>query len=76
MTIRRIAARPERNCQGLWIGVTCGMSVIAPAHELLSLAQAVAPAGTQSLDLKVKLRYRGDRYRDTSGVRFAGTRKI
>jgi len=37
MTIRRIAARPERNSQGLWIGVTCGVSVIAPAHELLSL---------------------------------------
>jgi hypothetical protein len=29
MTIRGIAARPERNSQGLWISVSCGVSVTA-----------------------------------------------
>jgi hypothetical protein len=29
MTIRGIAARPERNSQGLWISVSSGVSVIA-----------------------------------------------
>ena len=29
MTIRRIAARPERNSQDLWSSVSCGMSVTA-----------------------------------------------
>ena len=29
MTIRGIAARPERNSQGLWISVSCGVRVTA-----------------------------------------------
>ena len=29
MTIRGIAARPERNSQGLWISASCGVSVTA-----------------------------------------------
>jgi hypothetical protein len=29
MTITGIAARPERNSQGLWISVSCGVSVTA-----------------------------------------------
>ena len=29
MTIRGIAARPERNSQGVWISVPCGVSVTA-----------------------------------------------
>ena len=34
MTIRGIAARPERNSQGLWISVSCGVSVTAALKYL------------------------------------------
>ena len=38
MTIRGIAARPERNSQGLWISVSCGVSVTATAPKVTAKA--------------------------------------
>jgi hypothetical protein len=57
MTIRGIAARPERNSQGLWISVSCGVSVAACRF-----------VGSFDEDAVLKLRARSDQ-RDKVGGR-------
>jgi hypothetical protein len=49
MTIRGIAARPERNSQCLWISVSCGVSVL-DGNELDAEVEARLAAQVSCVD--------------------------